>query len=77
MFDAAAWLDLALKDPGGLATSLQACAGEGDPVSAAAKAAALAFHAVPDVPAPPSDWRIGVAKRSGESRVKLNQPELF
>jgi hypothetical protein len=32
--------------------SLKASAGEGDPVSAAAKAAALAFAAVPDAPAP-------------------------
>ena len=47
---AAAQLDLAV-DPNGLAASLKACAGEGDPVSAAAKAAALAFCAVPDAPA--------------------------
>jgi Protein of unknown function (DUF1403)/Protein of unknown function, DUF len=40
---AAARLDLALPDPNGLASSLKACAGEGDPVSAAAKAAAAAF----------------------------------
>ena len=52
--DAAARLDLAV-DPNGLAASLKACAGEGDPVSAAAKAAALAFSAVPDAPAPPSE----------------------
>ena len=52
--DAAARLDLAV-DPNGLALSLKACAGEGDPVSAAAKAAALAFCAVPDAPAPPSE----------------------
>ena len=44
-----------LWDPNGLAASLKACAGEGDPVSAAAKAAALAFSAVPDAPAPPSE----------------------
>ena len=50
IFDAAARLDLAV-DPNGLAASLKACAGEGDPVSAAAKAAALAFAAVPDAPA--------------------------
>jgi hypothetical protein len=54
IFDAAARLDLAL-DPNHLATSLKACAGEGDPVSAAAKAAALAFRAFPDAPAPPSE----------------------
>ena len=48
--DAAARLDLAV-DPNGLAASLKACAGEGDPVSAAAKAAALAFSAFPDAPA--------------------------
>jgi hypothetical protein len=46
---AAARLDLAV-DPNGLAPSLKACAGEGDPVSAAAKAAALAFSAFPDAP---------------------------
>jgi hypothetical protein len=55
IFDAAARLDLALPDPNGLALSLKACAGEGDPVSAAAKAAALAFCAVPDAPAPQSE----------------------
>ena len=49
--DAAARLDLALPDPNGLASSLKACAGQGDPVSAAAKAAALAFCAFPDAPA--------------------------
>ena len=54
IFDAAARLDLAV-DPNGLAASLKACAGEGDPVSAAAKAAALAFSALPDAPAPPSE----------------------
>jgi Protein of unknown function (DUF1403) len=54
ILDAAARLDLAV-DPNGLALSLKACAGEGDPVSAAAKAAALAFCAVPDAPAPPSE----------------------
>ena len=32
-------------------SSLKACAGEGDPVSAAAKAAALAFSTLPDAPA--------------------------
>jgi hypothetical protein len=50
IFDAAAWLDLAV-DPNGLASSLKACAGEGDPVSAAAKAAVFAFSAFPDAPA--------------------------
>jgi Protein of unknown function (DUF1403) len=54
IFDAAALLDLAV-DPNGLAAGLKACAGEGDPVSAAAKAAALAFAAVPDAPAAPSE----------------------
>jgi hypothetical protein len=48
---AGARLDLALPDPNDLALSLKACAGEGDPVSAAAKVAALAFSAVPDAPA--------------------------
>ena len=48
--DAVARLDLAV-DPNGLASSLKACAGEGDPVSAAAKGAALAFSAFPDAPA--------------------------
>ena len=47
----AARLDLALPDPNGLASSLKHCAGEGDPVSAAANAAAAAFSAVPDAPA--------------------------
>ena len=47
---AAAALDLALPDPNGLASSLKACAGEGDPVSAAAKAAAFAFSVFPDAP---------------------------
>jgi hypothetical protein len=47
---AAARLDLAV-DPNGLASSLKGCAGEGDPVSAAAKAAALVFSAFPDAPA--------------------------
>jgi hypothetical protein len=45
----AARLDLAV-DPNGLASRLKACAGEDDPVSAAAKAAAFAFSAVPDAP---------------------------
>ena len=54
LFDAAARLDLAV-DPNGLALSLKACAGEGDPISAAAKAATLAFSAVPDAPAPPTE----------------------
>ena len=35
----------------GVAANLTACAGEGDPVSAAAKAAALAFSVFPDAPA--------------------------
>jgi Protein of unknown function (DUF1403) len=48
---AAARLDLALPDPNRLASSLKACAGEGDPVSAAAKAAAFAFSTFPDAPA--------------------------
>jgi Protein of unknown function (DUF1403) len=52
--DAVARLDLAV-DPNGLAASLKASAGEGDPVSAAAKAAAMAFSAVPDAPAAPSE----------------------
>jgi Protein of unknown function (DUF1403) len=47
---AAARLDLAV-DPNGLASSLKACAGEGDPVSAAGKSAALAFSLFPDAPA--------------------------
>jgi hypothetical protein len=48
---AAARLDLAPPDPNGLASSLKACAGEGDPVSAAGKSAALVFSAFPDAPA--------------------------
>jgi hypothetical protein len=50
---AAARLDLAV-DPNGLAFRLNACARQGDPVSAAAKAAAFAFSAFsafPDAPA--------------------------
>jgi hypothetical protein len=54
IFDAAARLDLAV-DHNGLAAGLKACVGEGDPVSAAAKAAALAFSALPDAPAAPSE----------------------
>jgi hypothetical protein len=42
-------------DPNGLAASLKACVGEGDPVSAAANAAALAFSAIPDALAPTSE----------------------
>ena len=50
--DAAARLDLASPDPNGLADSLQDLRqGRDDPVSAAAKAAALAFSAFPDAPA--------------------------
>jgi hypothetical protein len=56
ILDAAARLDLPLTDPNGLALSLKARAGEGDPVSAAAKAAGLAFCAVPD--APPAEAEI-------------------
>jgi hypothetical protein len=55
IFETAARLDLAV-DSNGLALSLNACAGEGDPVSAAAKAAALAFAATPD--APPTEAEI-------------------
>jgi hypothetical protein len=55
IFDAAARVDLALPDPNGLAASLKACAGEGDPVTAAAKAAALTFSAFPGAPAPPAE----------------------
>jgi hypothetical protein len=47
----AARLDLALPDPNGLASSLKACAGEGDPVSAAGKTAALVASVFPDAPA--------------------------
>jgi len=58
--DAAARLDLALPDPNGLAANLKACAGEGDPVSAASKTAALALCAFPDAPSPhPKFWRFG------------------
>jgi Protein of unknown function (DUF1403) len=48
---AAGLLDLALPDPNGLASSLKDCAGDGDPVSAAGKSAALVFSAFPDAPA--------------------------
>jgi hypothetical protein len=54
IFDAAARLDLAL-DSNGLALRLKACTEEGDPVSAAANAAALTFCAVPDAAAPPAE----------------------
>ena len=47
---AAARLDLAPPDLNGLASSLKACTGQGDPVSAAAKAAAFAFSVFPDAP---------------------------
>jgi hypothetical protein len=53
--DAAARLDLLLPDPNDLAASLKACAGEGDPVWGAAKAAVLAFRALPDAPAPAAE----------------------
>jgi hypothetical protein len=49
--EAAARLELALPDPNGLASGVKACAGEGDPVSAAGKSAALVFSALPDAPA--------------------------
>jgi hypothetical protein len=55
ILDAASRLDLILPDSNGLAVSLKARAGEGDPLSAAAKAAALAFAAVSDAPTPPSE----------------------
>ena len=47
---AAARLDLAV-DPNGLASSLKACAGQGDPVSAASTAAAAMFSPFRDAPA--------------------------
>jgi hypothetical protein len=47
----AARLELALPDPNGLASSLKDCPGKGDPVSAAAKAAAFAVSVFPDAPA--------------------------
>jgi hypothetical protein len=50
ILDTAARLDLAV-DPNSLASGLKACAGEGDPVSAAAKVAASAFSTFPDAPA--------------------------
>jgi hypothetical protein len=50
ILDTAARLDLAV-DPNGLASSLKASAGEGDPVSAASTAAAAMFSAFPDAPA--------------------------
>ena len=64
IFDVAARLDLAV-DPDGLALSLKACAGEGDPVSAAAKAATLAFSAVPDAPTAPSRNFFALGVRHG------------
>jgi hypothetical protein len=53
--DAAAALDLAV-DPNGLASNLKDCAGQSDPVSAAAKAAALVLSTLPD--APPAEAEI-------------------
>ena len=50
ILDTAARLDLILPDPNGLASSRKHCVGEGDPVSAATKAAAATFSAVPDAP---------------------------
>ena len=47
---AAGLFDLALPDPNGLASSLKDRAGDGDPVSAAGKTAALAFSLFPDAP---------------------------
>jgi Protein of unknown function (DUF1403) len=47
--DAAAALDLAV-DPNGLASNLKDCTGQSDPVSAAAKAAALVLSTLPDAP---------------------------
>jgi hypothetical protein len=47
---ATAALELAV-DLSGLVSGLKDCAGEGDPLSAAVKSAALAFAAVPDAPA--------------------------
>ena len=55
LFEAAGRLDFVLPDPNGLALRLRACTGEGDPVSAASKTAALAFSAIPDAPALPSE----------------------
>jgi len=49
--EAAAALDLPLPDPETLAAALRECVREEDPVSAAAKAAAVAFAAFPDGPA--------------------------
>ena len=43
------------RNPNGLASSLKACAGEGDPVSAAGKAAAFAFSVFRDVPVAESE----------------------
>ena len=63
---AAAALDLALPDPNGLASSLKAGAGEGDPVSAAAQAAALAFYSVPRTPHAPG---------GGDSRALGRRPD--
>jgi len=50
ILDTAARLDLAV-DPDGLASRLKAGAGEGDPVSAAATAAAFIVSILPDAPA--------------------------
>ena len=46
--DAAAGLDLALPDPIHLSSNLKTCLGQGDPLSAASKTAALTFSVFPD-----------------------------
>ena len=56
ILDAAARLDLAAPDPDALATGLRNLAkGPDDPVTAAAKAAALAFEAFPDALSPEAE----------------------
>jgi hypothetical protein len=52
---AAAALELPLPDASVLAKTMSETARVGDPVSAAAKAAAMAFAAVPDAPAAPTE----------------------
>ena len=66
--DAAARLDLGLANTTALTESLLAHSRAGDPVSAAAKAAATLFSHFPDAPAaPPKSWRSGHSTWSSPS----------
>jgi hypothetical protein len=88
LLEAAARLDLAPSDPNRLASSLKACAGEGDPLSAAAKAAAFTFSVFPDAPAAEAEilalwvFDLAIAIRLGWARplpliaTKILDPRL-